>query len=377
MKPTDGPAKPWRVRWHDPSDHNGRQRRRAELFRHQRDARAFQAKKQAEIDRGDPMKPHAAVTLDELLCDFSRTRTSRLRPGAVAGYNDMMARLRKHFGEAKPIEQIDQRHAEAFVASFRRVDGRRGDLGDSTIARYTTYARRIFGAAVSWGWLARNPFKPEARSDSVLNTRGRAADRDHIRPVEFLRIVGLVPSLQLRALLWLMYGSGLRPGEAHNVRVDQIDLAAGQVHIRNRKASDDVPLFEIKCDRCSQKPKERKLPIPPAALPDLQAAMSVALASGGFVGLTAKRYATVRDKWHAFREMGRPWRNEYLVNNIRRNTLRAVDEAKIELKHTFRLYLFRKAFGQNHADAGAPPANVGRHDGALGHTGRHAFLQQA
>ena len=41
---------------------------------------------------------------------------------------------------------------------------------------YTTYIRRVFGAAVSWEWVKRNPFKPEPGSDSVLSTRGKAAD---------------------------------------------------------------------------------------------------------------------------------------------------------------------------------------------------------
>ena len=54
--------RPWIVRWYDPPDENGKQRRRGRSFRYSREARAFLIEKQHEVEAGLPPELVATTT---------------------------------------------------------------------------------------------------------------------------------------------------------------------------------------------------------------------------------------------------------------------------------------------------------------------------
>ena len=118
--------------------------------------------------------------------------------------------------------------------------------------------------------------------------------------------------------------------------------------------------------------KERVVPIPEAALPDITAACRFLFKSGGFVVLTPERFATVQNNWRLCRE-GKPWagcsehrswQNRDMLNNLLRDTKRYLRKADVTLSAPFKLTTFRKSFGQNHANAGTPPRTLAK---LLGH----------
>jgi len=176
-----------------------------------------------------------------------------------------------------------------------------------------------------------------------------------------------------------MYGCGLRPGEVYNLTTPNIDLARRRVHVLNRAGTPELPPFSVKADGQSEENKERSVPLPEAAIPDLVVAMKQAFKAGGFVALSPDRFARVQGNWQLCREGKpwaghgwRPWQNRDMQNNLLRNTKAALRRAEVEMTAVFTLQTFRKSFAQNHADAGTPPRTLAK---LLGHSNTRVTLQ--
>lgn len=164
----------------------------------------------------------------------------------------------------------------------------------------------------------------------------------------------------------------LRPGEVCNLAIDRIDLESRRVHIANRAATDDVPPFTVKADDQTTDSKERTIPIPEPALPDITAACGFSFKSGGFIALRPQRFATVQSNWRLCRDgkpwrsenQHRPWQNRDMLNNLLRDTKAYIRKDGIELTVPFTLTTLRKSFAQNHANTGTPPRTLAK---LLGH----------
>ncbi len=354
----------WLVRWWGaPDEKTGRQRRFSRAFRHQRDAKGFQAEKRTELNRGMRSDP-VAVTLEQMIREFYEARLSQLSHASQVSYKNTTDQMLEYFGPRRRIVDIRKRHAEAFMATRTRRDERIGELSGWSRARHLIQVRVLFGAAVSWGYRSDNPFQS-------IRIQPRSRPWHHLTPDEFTRLLAVVPTARKRAVYWLLY-SGLRPGEVYNLRVDCVDLTAGRVRVVNREATPDIPPFTVKADGQSGNSKERWVPIPQAALADLTEAAKQAFRSGGFIALSPERFQRIQAHWrlcrqgkpwggHAFR----PWQNRDLVINLLRDTKRFLRRAGIELSAPFQLTTFRKSFAQNMADAGVPPRTLAK---LLGHS---------
>ena len=174
-----------------------------------------------------------------------------------------------------------------------------------------------------------------------------------------------VTSPQHRAALWLMYGCGLRAGEAYNMTNANIDMAKRRINVANRAATADIPPFVVKADGQSAESNERRVPIPEAAIADLTEAMRLAFRAGGFIVLTPVRFKRVQEYWRLCRakkcwagHAWRPWLNRDMMNNVLRDTKVYLRRAEIKLAASFNLHTLRKSFAQNHANAGTPPSTL-------------------
>lgn len=363
----------WLVRWWGtPNEHTGKQKRYSKSFEHQRDAKAFQAEKQAELNRGLARDP-VVLTLEELVREFEETRLSTLSYASQVAYKNTTDQMLEYFGRQRKIVVIKTRHAEAFMATRKRRDDRVGELSGWSRLRHLMHARAVFAAAVAWGYLNENPFRVSAGSGaSSLRVNPKSRPWHHLTPEEFVRLQNVVPTARKRAANWFQYGCGLRPGEVYNLRVSNIDLSQRRVQIVNREASEDTPPFTVKADGQSGQSKERWVPIPDAAIPDITEAVKEAFKSGGFIALSPARFRKVQDDWRLCRQglpwgghSWRPWQNRDLVNNVLRDTKRHLRRAKITLTAPFQLTTFRKSYAQNLANAGVAPRTLAR---LLGHT---------
>ncbi len=371
---------PWVVRWHgEPDVETGKQKRYGRSFESIREAKAFLAQKQAELDRGAPRDP-VDVTLEVLVDEFAEARLSTLSYVSKIGYGNTTDQMLAYYGRERRVRDIQRRQAEAFIATRQRCDGRPGELSSWSRARHLIHCRAIFGAAVEWGYTDHNPFRATRSSgNSPLRLQPKGRPWHHITPGEFARLMAVVPTARQRAAYWLMYGCGLRPGEVYNMVIANVDLHAGRVHVVNRAATEDVPPFTVKAEGQSSVSKERSVPIPEVAKNDLAEAMGQAFKSGGFVVLTPERFRKVQVHWHLCRtgqpwarHAHRPWLNRDMVNNLLRDTKAFLRKAGVDLTAPFTLQTFRKSFAQNHAEAGTPPRTLAK---LLGHANTQVTMQ--
>ncbi len=82
--------------------------------------------------------------------------------------------MREHFGSGRKLRSIQQRHAESFLASRKRRDGRPGELSSWTRARHLIHARAVFQAALDWTYVEINPFRASPRGNSPLRVRPKS-----------------------------------------------------------------------------------------------------------------------------------------------------------------------------------------------------------
>lgn len=372
--------RPWVVRWWgDPDSDTGKQKRYGRAFRYCHEAKAFEAEKRSAHSRGEPRDP-VNVTLAELVADFEEARVSTLSYASKIGYENTTKQLTAYFGKKRKVREIGRREAEAFIATRKRTDGGEKELSSWARARHLIHCRSIFTAATVWGYTSENPFRADRHAGrSALNLIPKGKPWQHITPDEFRTMLSVVTSPQKRAAYWLMYGCGLRAGEVYGIRTEAIDLEARRVHIRNRAATQDIPPFTLKAEGRSTESKERSVPIPEAAIPDIASAMKLAFRAGGFVVLTEERFRTVQVHWqkcHKRERWGghawRPWQNVDMMNNTLRDTKLFLHRAGVELNAPFTLHTFRKSFAQNHADAGTPPRTLAK---LLGHANTRVTMQ--
>ncbi len=292
----------------------------------------------------------------------------------MRGYENTLTQLLDHFGKGRPLTNIPQRRAEAFIASRIRMDGRAGGLSRSSIARHIIHARALFGAAVEWKFIEENPFVCTVRRGrSPLRVNAVARSWQHLTPQQFATFMMIVDCPKHRAAFWLMYGCGLRPGEIYNLTIDRIDLEKRRVLISSRPATDAHPPFAVKAEGQASTAKDRTVPIPEPAMGDISKACQTAFRSGGFVVLSPERFVVVRRNWElcragkgwAGRKTWRPWQNRDMMNNLLRDTKSYLPKAGLEFTVPFALSTFRKSFAQNHADAGTPPRTLAK---LLGHS---------
>ncbi len=368
-------ASPWVVRWYtDPDSQTGKQKRQGKLFKHSRDAKVFQVAKQAELDRGERPQQVEEVTLQRLIDEVFSARLAAHRHASLESYKNTTDQLIEYFGADRSIRDVHQRHAEAFLASRKRRRGKGRALASWTLYHHRKHCRVIFGAAVEWGYLTSNPFvASRSSSATMLRIRGRSRSWHYLTPDQFESMLAQVSLPHRRAAYWLMYACGLRPGEVYNLTSDRIDLVRRRVTIANRAATDDIPPFTVKADEQAADGKERSVPIPDAAMPDITAAVRLSFKSGGFVALSSERFATIQGYWRQCRQgqpwgvhpKHRPWLNRDMVNNLLRDTKGYLRKASVELSAPFALHTFRKSFAQNHANAGTPPRTLAK---LMGHS---------
>ena len=293
---------PWRVFWFGEPGPDGKQPKYVKSFRHAREAQAFQVDKQADLNRGGRRDRPETVTLGQLVEEFRSARLANLSYSTNLSYGTTIDQLFEYFGADRDIRLIAQRHAEMFVSTRKRVDGKPEAIRSWTRKRHASNAGAIFRAALEWDFIEANPFKPrDPRSNSPLRIRTQSRPWHHIKPDEFLRIMAHVPTAQKRSSFWLMYGCGLRPGEVYNLQIEKIDLEGRQILIESRPATADLPPFVVKCDSMTDADKSRTVPIPECVMPDLTEAVTGAFRSGGFVAMTPERFQIVQANWRLCR----------------------------------------------------------------------------
>jgi len=184
---------------------------------------------------------HAAVARDagaERYLTHLRVER-RASPHTLRAYAAELDRLASHLGGAG----VDW--AEVDTDRLRRFLAERGaDVGRRSLGRTVAVLRGFFAFLARRGEIATSPATP-LRTPRHTRTLPRfVAEKDLARVATLEGTIGDARAARDAALLEVLYGSGLRAGEAVKLDWRDVSLAQRQVHVRAGKGGKDriVPL---------------------------------------------------------------------------------------------------------------------------------------
>ena len=342
--------RPWVVRWYEQPDVTGKARRLSKSFRIKREAERFRSARQKAFDDGAKRNRPAKINLG-LLCEkVVAIRKPNLRYKTIICYENTIKQLKSYFGPSTSLQKIGPEQAARFIASRKLVHKNHRRQGKELSAwgrnQHLEIASTIFGEAVAWGYLASNPFA------GIRRTKQEGSPWHHITPAEFEAILRVTPDIRSRVLYSIMYGTGLRFGEAINLLWNgrDIDFERGRVDIAKREGTPEIPPFFVK-DK-----ERRSIPLPQWTLNLLLEFQAEAGEGRPFVFLTPDRWEKVKVKWKQFQREGRSseWQNTDLCNNTRRDLQARCRRAGITTSDKLNVHCLRKSYAQNLADSGTP-----------------------
>jgi integrase len=180
------------------------------------------------------------VTVEKLCAAFKER--AAVKPGTAAAYGQTLDSLRAFYGPTKPITEITTASADLWrkaIATATEGEGKRkkrrttadGRLAPATVAKRVHVAKQVFGKAVAWGWLEKNPFAA-LRAGSQANP-ARAA---YVAPDTLEAILEACPGVQWRLVFALPRLAGLRcPSEVGGLTWGDVDFANGRLTVRSPK----------------------------------------------------------------------------------------------------------------------------------------------
>jgi integrase len=189
--------------------------------------------------RAEDVAPEV-VTLDQLCAAFKAR--AAVKPGTAATYAQAVDSLIAFYGPGKPITEIEPGSADEWrvaIAAARQGEGKRkkarttadNRLAPATIAKRVHIAKQVFGKAVSWGWLTKNPFAA-LRAGSQANP-ARAA---YVGPETLEAVLSACPGAEWRSLFAVCRLAGLRcPSEVGGLTWGDVDWENGRLTVRSPK----------------------------------------------------------------------------------------------------------------------------------------------
>jgi len=337
---------PWLVRWYgEINPKTGNPKRYSKSFRTKRQAEDCKAEKTQEFKKGKKRDRPEEVTLERLCDDFLKTWNPTAKEATSDLYRNTLKRFYSYFGRSIRIRSIGPRQADSFLAAQKRhLNDPDRNLSTWTRLQIIQHCKTIFGLAVRWEWLARNPFADV----QVPKTRTKPWHR--LTVDEYHRLLEAAPTLRWKCFYALAYTSGARFGELFSLVWSDIDFEKGLVYIRNREGSDRMPPFLIKDHEA------RFIQLPRHTIDLLSEYQNEAPENVPYILLTAERLERVVKKWRMFRAEEKEWKNRYMVNNVLRDFKIHAKRAGIKFTAQFTVHTFRKTCAQNWADR--LPANV-------------------
>jgi integrase len=346
----EGRAKPWLVRWHGRYDPTaGKQKRYSKSFALKKEAERFIEQLQADFDTGMP-RDQKDISLEELCDKFFRTNDNKLMDGTKKLYNDSFQRLLDYFGVSTSPKIIAQEQAEEFLAQIDYIHpylvNKAKEPSASLRNRICRNCSALFNKAYDWHYIRTNPFSKIGQIDS--------GDQPwhYFTPEQFNSIITKTKDIKTKGLYAVMYGCGLRLGEAINLLDNGIDIDLGnnRINIVNRTGTKDIPIFTIKDKQA------RSVPIPHWVSKILIKIQAQAEEGCPFLFLSKNRYEIVQKNWHRYRAAGitSKWKNRNMANNILRDFKVRVRDAGIMATGKVTIHCLRKSWASNLANAGVP-----------------------
>lgn len=178
------------------------------------------------IVKPDPAAVTGASSLSKWLDRYFETRTD-IKPGTMTTYKQVTASLTEYFGKDKPIDQITEFDAEAWVRWMRGTK----KLAKATARRRSGHARMIFRAARKARLVPVNVFEDLVCTVPGNKARARFIDRETVN-----KIMEHCPDEQWKLIVGLARFGGVRvPSEIIPLKWQDIDWAGGRFLVHSCK----------------------------------------------------------------------------------------------------------------------------------------------
>ncbi|OHB60301.1 MAG: hypothetical protein A2Y12_04310 [Planctomycetes bacterium GWF2_42_9] len=331
--------KHWIVRWHSQYDpHTGTSHWYSKAFALKVEAQQFLLQRQQEQVDGIQQKPEP-LQLGEFCSKWLSTRTE-LRENTKDLYLRLFKRLEAYYGAFAELNSITPQRAAEFIAAQKIVakNGAGRALSAWSLEQVKRASRAVFEGAKEWQLVRSNPFK------SLKSRRPPVHKWHYISMNEYQSLIDVTKNLQRKCFYSVAYFCGLRLSELLSLTWDCIDFEHSRLTLVNRKGTPEAPPFLLKDY------EQRSIPIPKHTLDLLVAWHDQAPVKVPFVFLSAARYEIVKRKWAECRKAGKPWRNGYLANNLRREFLRDCKRSGLKATGKLCIHVLRKSCAQNLAD---------------------------
>ena len=352
-------SKPWIVRYYGEYDPTaGKQKRRGRSFRLKREAERLRAKLQREFDMGATRNLPTEIALEKFSEIYIQRRNHEWAPTTRAHIAVLTRRLIEYFGKHRRLNAITPEQAASFWANSKSIrNGREGgDISRSTRNRILRDARTAFKYARIWGYAQVNPF--DGLRQMQVGKRTRQNWR-YVCPNEYRELLRVAPSLRWKVFYALAYTTAARFGELFNLTESNLDLDRGRLLIRNREASVELPPFHVKDH------EDREVPIPRHVVRLLRGWLRVRPKGSPLILITPERYETIFTRWRECQRTGKPWINNYLLNNAIRDIRQHARLGELPESDTLTVHCFRKSCIQNWANH--LPMNVVKEFAGHGH----------
>jgi integrase len=218
----------WKAIWDEPREGRKRQQRTKSGFRTRREAEEFLAEQVSKISR-DRYIPPTKLTLETFLREHW---LPTLDVRASTRDNDER-NIARHIVPALGAVQLQKLRADRLSRCYRELaaNGNRhgGRLNAKTIHNIHSTLHRALKAARKWGYIETSP------ADDADLPKYRRPKMKVWSPQQLRAFLKSVKGDRLYAAWLLVITTGMRRGELLGLRWEDIDLATGQVHIRQTR----------------------------------------------------------------------------------------------------------------------------------------------
>ena len=350
----EGRKKPYLVRWQgEYNPHTGTQKRYCKSFEKRKHADQFAQQKTDEFEAG-LSRDQRHITLKQLCDKFLAVNQREYTNGTLQNYQETIERLLTYFHPSTPLQHIKQEHAQEFIAKITYIRkeyvGKNLEISDSARNIQLRNCKRIFNVAKQWKYIQESPFAGIKQIKAVKQSWHR------ITVSEFKALMDQIPNLRTKAFYAIMYGCGLRSGEALNLLTTgrNIDFESNQIHLFSRPGTKQVPPFILK-DK-----EARSITMPNWVKTLLEELYEELDPNCPFLFLTPDRWQVVQSKWIKLREQGksREWQNYMLMNNLHRDFQQCCSKAGIKTADRLCIHCLRKSWACNLAENSIAPKTL-------------------
>ena len=164
-----------------------------------------------------------------------------LRPLTLAAYEDALKQFHEWMKVTQQDRAPDQVTARDILAYLQYLRDVRGN-GDSAVNRAVVVLRRFYGAIVAMGYLepAANPLAGFPSIKAVPRKLPVALSSEQVGKLLAEPRSDTVIGLRDRALLALLYGTGIRASECASLRCGHVDLAELTITVRGKGGHERV-----------------------------------------------------------------------------------------------------------------------------------------